>query len=70
MELSGRKIKPRRLSKPFEHMQIYIYSFERSILFTFGLQVNKNLRLPITQPRYAKTVNTALNHEISIVSNG
>ena len=47
VEFSGREIKPRRSSKPFEHMQIYI------LLRATGKQ---NLRLPITQPRYAKNV--------------
>ena len=47
VEFSGRKIKPRRSSKPFEHMQTYI------LLRATGKQ---NLRLPITQPRHAKNV--------------
>ena len=46
VEFSGKKNITSALVKTFAN----IYSFERS------MQVNKNLRLPITQPRYAKNV--------------
>ena len=36
-----------------QNLQIYIRLKGQ---FSFELQVNKNLRLPITQPRYAKNV--------------
>ena len=50
VEFSGKKNITSALVKTFAN----IYSFERSILLR--ATVNKNLRLPITQPRYAKNV--------------
>ena len=56
VEFSGEKIKPRRWSKPFEHIQIYI-CLKGQLYNLFSLeQGNKSLRLQITQPRYAKNV--------------
>ena len=52
VEFSGKKIKPRHLSKPFEHIQIYIRLKGQSP----WSKVNKSLRLQIMQPRYAKNV--------------
>ena len=49
VEFSGKK-KYNLGTKP---LQIYIRLKGQ---FSFELQVNKNLRLPITQPRYAKNV--------------
>ena len=76
VEFSGGKIKPRRWSKPFEHIQIYI-RLQGQLQDLFSLeQRNKSLRLQITQPRYAKNVTISynpdtgptLNHAILTVS--
>ena len=48
VEFSGEKNITSALVKTFAN----IYSLKGQ--FSFELQVNKNLRLPITQPRYAK----------------
>ena len=50
VEFSGEKIKPLRLPKPFEHMQIYIR------LKCQFWDLNLSLWLQIMQPRYAKNV--------------
>ena len=56
VEFAGEKLKPRRSSKPFEHIQIYIrLKGQLWDLFSFELG-EQSLGLQIAQPLYAKNV--------------
>ena len=56
VEFSGGKIKPRRSSKPFEHIEIYIL-LKGQLQDLFSSEQGKQKSpIKITQPSYAKNV--------------